>query len=57
MGGLAKVAIRQEIAAGVFFTNANAMIEFLIEKFAHHQSPWYNTKKLTASSLKLLEVQ
>lgn len=41
LGGLAKVSIRQEVAAGNFFKNSNEMVDFLKEIFVNKSELLY----------------
>ena len=46
MGGLAKVAVRKQEAAGALFMSAGEMVEFLTEKFQNKINPNYSIKEI-----------
>ena len=51
VGGVAKICIHREIAAGNFFSCANEMVEFLNNKFKDHSSPNYVIKNIDGKQL------
>ena len=56
VGGIAKVTIRQDIAGGMFFTDAEDIVCHLSSKYAERQDPKYvvkniNTERLIAARL------
>jgi hypothetical protein len=51
VGGLAKVAIRRETAAGQTLQNAEEMVECLIEKFGSSEYPMYYFKEIKTTDL------
>jgi len=51
VGGIAKVAVRREIAAGSFFSDAEEMVEFLQSKFHGNKSPEYFFKEIHVKRL------
>lgn len=51
VGGLAKVTVRREIAAGALLTNAKDMVNFLNEKYSHKDNPKYVIKEITQAEL------
>ena len=53
VGGLAKTAIRREIAAGKFFANAESMVAFLREKFEKKECPTYVVKEIDEKVLNI----
>ena len=52
VGGLAKVAIRREVAAGQQLSNAEGMINCLEGKFGESESPIYVFKDIRPSERK-----
>lgn len=57
VGGITKVIIRREIAAGEFFASSADMVEFLNEKFKNHSSPVYYFKELDSKELETERVE
>ena len=53
VGGIAKVVIRRQIAAGSFFPDSSDMVEFLNEKFKDHDSPRYKFKEIYTKQLEI----
>ena len=53
VGGIAKVVIRRQIAAGSFFPDSSDMVEFLNEKFKDHDSPRYKFKEIDTKQLEI----
>ena len=53
IGGIAKVVIRWQIAAGSFFPDSSDMVEFLNEKFEDHDSPRYKFKEIDTKQLEI----
>ena len=51
VGGIAKVAIRNDIAGGMFFRNAEEMVSHLSEKFAEKIDPCYIFKNISLEQL------
>ena len=51
IGGIAKVAIRQEIARGSFFANSDDMVNFLSNKYAEFKDPHYVLKNISINRL------
>ena len=50
VGGIAKVAIRREVAAGKFLYTAAEMVDFLGDNFAKKEHPRYAFQKVTSRS-------
>ena len=46
VGGLAKVAVRKQVAAGALFMSAGDMVEFLTENFQNKINPNYCIKEI-----------
>lgn len=53
VGGIAKVSIRQEIAAGEFFSDAGDMVKFSQGKYKDHTSPHYVIKEIDPKQLEV----
>lgn len=51
VGGIAKTAIRREIAAGSFFSDVEDMENMLRSKFGEHESPHYVFKVINENKL------
>lgn len=51
VGGLAKVAIWREIAAGNFFPDSNSMVNFLNAKYSEKNNPAYFFKDIMCNTL------
>ena len=51
VGGLAKVAIRRQIAEGDFFANAEDMVDFLTTKYESKTHPKYFVKEIDTKVL------
>ena len=51
VGGIAKVAIRREVAAGKFLNTAAEMVDFLGNKFAEKEHPRYAFQEVTSRNL------
>ena len=54
VGGIAKTAIRREVASGRFFGSTEEMVEFLQQKFGYHTSPNYVPKMLCSKKINQL---
>ena len=55
--GIAKTAIRREIATGAFFEEATSMVEFLQDKFFSHINPKYIIKEIKEHEVHLERVK
>lgn len=51
VGGIAKTAIRREIAAGSFYSDVNDMVAMLREKFESKESPKYVCKVISENTV------
>ena len=51
VGGIAKVTIRQDIAGGMFFTDAEDIVCHLSSKYAERQDPKYVVKNINMERL------
>ena len=51
VGGISKVAIRREVAAGKFLSTAEQMVEFLNDKFFERDHPKYSCHEVTSKIL------
>ena len=54
VGGVAKVAVRQDIARGSYFANAEEVVSFLHDKFGEKQFPNYHITEIPTDDLKML---
>ena len=54
VGGVAKVAVRQEISRGAYFSNAAEVVSFLEEKFGEKKFPEYEIKEILPENLEEL---
>ena len=57
VGGLTKVAVRTEIAAGEFFLDSESMVEFLDKKFRGNQNPLYFFKDIDHNKLESVRAE
>ena len=51
VGGVAKVAVRREMASGAVFRESSEIVDFLLQKFSSKESPRYIIKEISEKAL------